>query len=177
MLVQSLGQCSRCIRAGTGKVLSFYVNSTQANHNPSRKKQTIPQDYFTSLILCSKRGAVRCDLTNRALWTNYNFPLKTSVYNVKRQLRAMRCAAAAGRCDAGAYALPVPVPGDLVTTCQCRVTQCQVPVPMPAMRCDPGRAGAGEMQSNDYFKRTFQTDDTMQVDDGKRTFQAYVSSG
>jgi len=33
------------------------------------------------------------------------------------------------------------------------------------------------MQSNDYFKRTFQTDDTMQVDDGKRTFQAYVSSG
>jgi len=78
------GNALGAIRAGTGNVLSFYVNSTRQNPNPSRKKSTVPQDYYAGLILCGQRGAISQSLTVRDLSTNYNFMAKTSIYKVKR---------------------------------------------------------------------------------------------
>jgi len=81
----------RCIRIGSGTVLSFYVNSTRQTSNLASKKSTIPQDYFKSLIPCGPRGAISCNLTVSELWTIYNFPSKISIYKVKRQFDAIRC--------------------------------------------------------------------------------------
>jgi len=104
-------------------VLSFFDNSTQANHNLARKKSIVPQDYSASVIPCGKRGAESQNLTNSELWTIYNFTAKISIYNVKREYRAM----------------PVPVLGDAVPVL--------VLVLVPGettRRDDAGRDGAGE---------------------------------
>jgi hypothetical protein len=62
-----LCSCKGCaigaIRQGTGKVLSFYVNFTDKNHNLASKKSTVPQDYSESVIPCGKRGAISHNLT------------------------------------------------------------------------------------------------------------------
>ena len=142
----------RCIRAGTGNVLRFYVNSTRQTSNLARKKSTIPQDYFASLIPCGKRGAKSRNLTNSELWTIYNFPAKTSIYNVKRQRRAMRCQC---RCQArrpGEMVQAETMPAETKSNeCFKRAFQAGDP-----MQVDDSKRLSQTIVSSVRFKRVFQ---------------------